>query len=196
MKTHAPWHNATPTSAVALLIGLADAAAAPEAATSGSCGRPCTSSSRCSRCSVTATRRQSSTVRADRHRDRASTHCARAVIPPDPHRSGHRRDAALRPQGTPYPCRPGGMAPGPRRALPVSRVREACRRVRYRPHATVGAPRMQRPRQYAPTSVASTIRVKHRTSWQMRQGHDGVIRWLSPAGRWHDSHPEHPARAG
>lgn len=39
-------------------------------------------------------------------------------------------------------------------------------------------------------------RVKHRTSWQMRQGHDGSIRWLSPAGRWHDSHPEHPARAG
>jgi hypothetical protein len=39
-------------------------------------------------------------------------------------------------------------------------------------------------------------RVKHRTSWQMRQGHDGVIRWLSPAGRWRDSHPEHPARAG
>ena len=39
-------------------------------------------------------------------------------------------------------------------------------------------------------------RVKHRTSWQMRQDHDGVIRWLSPAGRWLDSHPEHPARAG
>ncbi|MDQ0575898.1 HNH endonuclease signature motif containing protein [Agromyces albus] len=39
-------------------------------------------------------------------------------------------------------------------------------------------------------------RVKHRTSWQMRQGHDGAIRWLSPAGRWLDSHPEHPARAG
>jgi hypothetical protein len=39
-------------------------------------------------------------------------------------------------------------------------------------------------------------RVKHRTHWQMRQGHDGAIRWLSPAGRWLDSHPEHPARAG
>jgi hypothetical protein len=39
-------------------------------------------------------------------------------------------------------------------------------------------------------------RMKHRTSWQMRQGHDGEIRWLSPAGRWLDSHPEHPVRAG
>jgi hypothetical protein len=38
--------------------------------------------------------------------------------------------------------------------------------------------------------------VKHRTSWQMRQGHDGAIRWRSPFGRWLDSHPEHPARAG
>jgi hypothetical protein len=39
-------------------------------------------------------------------------------------------------------------------------------------------------------------RVKHRTRWQMRQGDDGVIRWQSPSGRWVDSHPEHPARAG
>lgn len=39
-------------------------------------------------------------------------------------------------------------------------------------------------------------RVKHNTAWQIRQGHDGVIHWRRPAGRWLDSHPERAARAG
>lgn len=39
-------------------------------------------------------------------------------------------------------------------------------------------------------------RVKHNTGWRIQQGHDGVVRWRSPAGRWLDSHPERATRAG
>lgn len=39
-------------------------------------------------------------------------------------------------------------------------------------------------------------RLKHNTAWRMWQRADGVIRWRSPAGRWHDTHPDQQARAG
>jgi hypothetical protein len=39
-------------------------------------------------------------------------------------------------------------------------------------------------------------RVKHNTGWRMWQHADGVIRWRSPSGRWHDTRPEQQARAG
>jgi Domain of unknown function (DUF222) len=39
-------------------------------------------------------------------------------------------------------------------------------------------------------------RLKHNTGWRMWQHADGVIRWRSPSGRWHDTHPEQQARAG
>jgi hypothetical protein len=39
-------------------------------------------------------------------------------------------------------------------------------------------------------------RLKHNTGWRMWQHADGVIRWRSPSGRSHDTHPEQPARAG
>lgn len=39
-------------------------------------------------------------------------------------------------------------------------------------------------------------RLKHNTGWRMWQHADGVIRWRSPSGRWHDTYPERQARAG
>jgi hypothetical protein len=39
-------------------------------------------------------------------------------------------------------------------------------------------------------------RLKHNTGWRMWQRADGVIRWRSPGGRWHDTHPEQQARSG
>ena len=35
-------------------------------------------------------------------------------------------------------------------------------------------------------------RLKHRTRWRMSQDADGVIHWISPAGRDHTTHPENP----
>lgn len=39
-------------------------------------------------------------------------------------------------------------------------------------------------------------RLKHRTGWRIRQDHDGVITWTTPAGRSITTSPAHPARAG
>lgn len=39
-------------------------------------------------------------------------------------------------------------------------------------------------------------RLKHRTGWRMRQDHDGVITWTTPAGRSVETSPAHPVRAG